>query len=104
MNHLTTEPLLLYIDATNNRKTTIKLGGSQIVKVYDNPRQQKILEIIAELLKRKKVRPEEISEIKVNPGPGSYTSLRVGCAVANAMSWALKIKVNGKKQITPVYD
>ena len=50
-----------------------------------------------------------INEIKVNLGPGSFTGLRVGVAVANALGWALKIPVNGKRitkgeVVIPKYD
>jgi len=46
---------------------------------------------------------QEIKEIKVNVGPGSFTGTRVGVAVANALGFALSIKVNGKKMVKPVY-
>ena len=34
--------------------------------------------------------------MELNIGPGSYTGLRVGAAVANALGFALQIPVNGK--------
>ena len=39
---------------------------------------------------------KDISEIEVNTGPGSFTGLRVGVSIANALGWALGIPVNGK--------
>lgn len=35
--------------------------------------------------------------IEVETGPGSFTGLRVGVSVANALGYALGIPVNGKK-------
>jgi len=76
--------------------------NKEIIKEYDNPREQKLLELIDKLLT--KTKKESISEILVNLGPGSYTGLRVGCSVANTLAWALGIKVNGKDRVEPVYN
>ncbi|MFH1536127.1 MAG: hypothetical protein ABIC96_03620 [Patescibacteria group bacterium] len=38
--------------------------------------------------------------IEVETGPGSFTGLRVGVSVANALGFALNIPVNGKKMET----
>ena len=41
-----------------------------------------------------------VDEIEVDRGPGSYTGIRVGVSVANALGFALNIPVNGKKMET----
>jgi len=102
MSAKTKEKLVLFIDTSNNKKTIVKLGDKEIIKEYDNPREQKLLELIDKLLT--KTKKESISEILVNLGPGSYTGLRVGCSVANALAWALGIKVNKKDQVEPIYQ
>jgi len=38
-----------------------------------------------------------LTGIEVETGPGSFTGLRVGVSVANALGFALGIPVNGKK-------
>ena len=104
MSAKTKEKLVLFIDTSNNKKTIVKLGDKEIIKEYDNPREQKLLELIDKLLTDTKTKKESISEILVNLGPGSYTGLRVGCSVANTLAWALGIKVNGKDRVEPVYN
>ena len=39
----------------------------------------------------------DIDEIDVRQGPGSYTGLKVGASVANALSFALCKKIKGNK-------
>lgn len=91
----------LFIDTASNEK--IKIGLEKEGKTYSKEskigknKSQIILPMIDSLLKKYKVKLEEIAEIEVNTGPGSYTGLRVGIAIANALSFALKIPVNGKK-------
>lgn len=95
--------MILFIDTSNNKKTTVKLDNLEIVEKYEDPKQQKLLGLIKKALKEKKANLKDISQIKVNTGPGSFTGLRVGCAVANALAWGLGIKVNGKDQVEPRY-
>ncbi len=40
---------------------------------------------------------EVLDGIEVETGPGSFTGIRVGVAVANALGYSLGIPVNGKK-------
>ena len=87
----------LFIDTSNNLKTVIKLGDSQLVKTYSSPRDQNVLSAIDQLLNQQHKSLTDITQIEVNPGPGHFTSLRVGIAIANVLSYALKIPVNGQK-------
>ena len=98
----------LYIDTSNNKKTIIKLKKENVEFVLEEERQssQTTLPLIEKILKEAKIRPDEIDEIKVNKGPGSFTGLRVGISIANALSFGLLRKVNDKKigEIeTPIY-
>jgi len=43
---------------------------------------------------------EMLEGIEVETGPGSFTGLRVGVSVANALGFSLGISVNGKKMET----
>jgi tRNA threonylcarbamoyladenosine biosynthesis protein TsaB len=102
--------ITLALDTADNEKITVGLivNGRKDIQtknmIYNNA--QIILPMIDGILKKHSLRPEDISEIKINVGPGSFTGLRVGIAIANALSFALKVPVNGKKAgeiILPVY-
>ena len=94
----------LYIDSTNNLKTTIKLDDAELVVEYDSPREQNVLAVINEALRQNNLSLKDISEIEVNKGPGSFTGTRVGVAIGNALAFALGIKINGQKPpVEPTY-
>lgn len=101
--------IILYINTSDNKKTevAISFGGKKISKTAENNwTSQVLLVLIDTLLKDHKLKLTDLTEIKVHTGPGSYTGLRVGAAVANTLSFLLKIPVNGKKdtQVIPIYQ
>jgi tRNA threonylcarbamoyladenosine biosynthesis protein TsaB len=53
----------------------------------------KTLELLQKFLRRSKVAPAKITKIVVCSGPGSFTGIRVGIALAQAMGFALNIPV-----------
>jgi tRNA threonylcarbamoyladenosine biosynthesis protein TsaB len=57
---------------------------------------QVLLGLIHEALKKAKLKFKDLGEIRVNPGPGSFTGLKVGASIAQALGFALNIPVNGK--------
>ena len=101
---------ILILDTSDNKKITVglRIDDKEFINTQEiAPRNsQVILPMIDEILKKHSLRPNDLSEIKINTGPGSFTGLRVGLAIANALSFALKIPINGKKVgeiILPVY-
>lgn len=104
MSAKTKEKLKLFINTSDNKKTLIKLNDLGIVETYKNPREQRLLELIDKIIKKAGVNKEDISDIKINTGPGSFTGLRVGCSVANTLTWALGIKANNKNFVEPKYE
>lgn len=97
----------LFIDTANSDKTIVGLGNQRRKFKTKKHKSQKLLELIDQALKKQKKRLKNITEIEVNLGPGSFTGLRVGIAVANALGWALKISINGGKVgklVEPKYD
>ena len=97
----------LYIDTSSNQQTVIRLGDKTLTQDSSVWRSQVVLPMVKELLGDKDFK--EITEIEVNPGPGSFTGLRVGVAIANALGFALGVPVNGRNVgcldvVEPVYD
>jgi len=96
----------LYLDTRNNRKTIVKLGKDFLEKPTGPDKSQQVLGLINQILKKNKKTLKDLTEIKVETGPGSFTGLRVGISVANALGWALKIPINNKKTgelVEPIY-
>ncbi len=83
--------MILFIDTTNNQKISLKLGerASIINKSED------LLGAIDALLNKSGYTIDDISEIEINTGPGSFTGLRIGLTIANVWGWFKKIKING---------
>lgn len=61
---------------------------------------QVLLPLILKLLKHRMLDFSDLEGVEVEEGPGSFTGLRVGVSVANALGFALNIPVNGKKMET----
>ncbi len=91
----------LYIDTRDNRRIVVRLEIkskiSEEKSVASVKKAQATLPLIEKLLKKAKLGISDISEINVERGPGSFTGLRVGISIANALSFAGLIRVNGKK-------
>lgn len=87
----------LYIDTTKTEAITIKFDDRVYKTTSKKERAQRLLPFIIEKLEEEDLDVEDVTEIRVNTGPGSFTGIRVGVAVASTLGWALGIPVNGKK-------
>lgn len=98
----------LLIDTSKREEVNVAVNfhGKKYKKTLKNIQSQNVLKLIDQLLKEKSIKLSDIKEIEVNTGPGSFTGLRIGVSVANALGFALKIPVNGKKagEVHPSYD
>lgn len=99
----------LSINTSSSEKTIIKLDDHELVEDSRIQHSQVVLPMIMKLLETNKKQLSDLTEIEVFEGPGSFTGLRVGAAIANALGFALKIPVNGKKPweleiVEPVYE
>ncbi|MBU2036536.1 tRNA (adenosine(37)-N6)-threonylcarbamoyltransferase complex dimerization subunit type 1 TsaB, partial [Patescibacteria group bacterium] len=86
----------LYIDTSQREEVTVSLDGEVFKTNSKKEKSQRLLPFIDETLKKKKLSLKDLTEIEVNIGPGSFTGLKVGVSVAQALGWALNIPVNGK--------
>jgi tRNA threonylcarbamoyladenosine biosynthesis protein TsaB len=103
--------ILLFIDTSSNKEISVGLeidGKAYLQKrSLDKQKAQAVLPMIDELLKKHGLKLDALTEIKINTGPGSFTGLRVGVSIANALGMMLQIPVNGKKVgelVEPAYD
>lgn len=94
----------LYIDTSEINTVKISVGKFKKSSKSKMFRSQMILPLIENVLRENKLTFTDITEITVNTGPGSFTGLRVGATVANALGYLLDIPVNGKKALViPTY-
>ncbi|MDP2585444.1 MAG: tRNA (adenosine(37)-N6)-threonylcarbamoyltransferase complex dimerization subunit type 1 TsaB [Candidatus Levybacteria bacterium] len=100
----------LILDTADNKEITVGLiidGKKDIqTKIINSNKTQIILPMIDKILKKHSLGLEDLSGININVGPGSFTGLRIGLAIANALSSTLRIPINGEKVgkiILPIY-
>lgn len=98
----------LFLDTSSNKETVVGLDGARMKKGSQLTHSQVVLPMVEDMLRRQGATLTDVTEIEVATGPGSFTGLRVGAAIANALGFALKIPVNGKKTwemdiVEPVY-
>ena len=93
--------MILYINTKDRKVITVALKDKKkVVKSLSEENEygsQVLLPLISKLLDREKMIFKDLEGIVVETGPGSFTGLRVGVSVANALGFALGIPVNGKK-------
>lgn len=93
--------MILYINTKDQKlvKIALKKEGRVVASLSDENEygSQLLLPLIEKLLKSQKVEFKDLREIEVETGPGSFTGLRVGVSVANALGFSLGVPVNGKK-------
>lgn len=98
----------LTIDTTDSAQVMVGLSVGEkedrIVEEVERGNPQKVLLLIDTLLKQNELSPTEIEEVKVNSGPGSFTGIKVGVSLANALGFALNVPVNGGSQAKPKYE
>lgn len=86
----------LYIDTSDNKKIVLRLNEEEFVEVSENRKSQRLLLFLSEILEKNNISIKDFDQIEVNTGPGSFTGLRVGISVSQALGYSLGIPVNGK--------
>lgn len=93
--------MILYINTKDREKVTVSLkkDGKLVDRLSEENKygSQVLLPLIEKILKKHKLKYEDLESIEVETGPGSFTGIRVGVSVANALGYTLGIPVNGKK-------
>lgn len=104
-----TKTVTLYIDTSGIREASVELVIEERrfrKESRDSElRSQALLPLIEEVMVEAEITLFDITDIHIVEGPGSFTGLRVGLSVANALGSLLSIPVNGKKSLAmPVYS
>ena len=93
--------VILLIDTSDNKQVVagLKKDGEEFMlsQTADNWKAQAVLPLVEKLLKEHKLSFSDLTAVEVNSGPGSFTGLRVGAAIANTLGTVLQIPINGKK-------
>lgn len=93
--------IILFIDTSDQdtAKVSIEIEGKRYEKASQSRvmKAQMVLPLIEALLREQTLKLSDISEIRAHVGPGSFTGVRVGVAVANMLGALLGIPVNGKE-------
>lgn len=92
--------MILHIDTKDQKiiKVFLKKNG-KVIKGLSEENQfgsQILLPLIDRILKTADLKYKDLEGIEVETGPGSFTGIRVGVSVANALGYSLNIPVNGK--------
>lgn len=97
--------MILQINTKEQNKVEVALRDTQgkLIKTLSAKNKfgsQVLLPLIKKMLDTSKLDASFLKKIEVETGPGSFTGLRVGVSVANALGFALNIPVNNKKMET----
>ena len=90
--------MILIIDTSNNKviKLFLEENNKTVKKktiIADRQQAEKLLPAIELLLKSAKADLREIEKVKVAHKGNSFTSLRIGVLTANALAYALGVRV-----------
>lgn len=93
--------MILRIDTKDQKSVVVELKDKdKIVERLSEENEygsQVLLPLIMKVLRTTNSELRTLTGIRVETGPGSFTGLKVGVSVANALGFSLGILVNGKK-------
>lgn len=101
----------LLIDTSRYDRLVVELDSNGEKKVveeeFDYRKSQGVLPLIERILRDNNLTFQDLTALEVNVGPGSFTGLRVGVAIANTLGTMLTIPINGMPLgilAQPVYE
>lgn len=93
--------MILIIDTSHPKEVTVELKdlNKVVASITDHNQfgSQVLLPLIEKILEDQSLTYSDLTAIEVNPGPGSFTGLRVGAAVAQALAKIYDLPLNGTK-------
>jgi hypothetical protein len=91
----------VHIDSSKQHETEVIIHIGSLEKkktiVSGVHTSQQVLPLLETLISENNLTFEDITNIEVNVGPGSFTGLRVGAAIGQTLGFLLGVPVNGKK-------
>jgi tRNA A37 threonylcarbamoyladenosine modification protein TsaB len=92
----------IYIDTTDraNRKISLLDNADNVVEEIVG--DVDVVSVLQKLLDAKSLDPSDIEIYDVNPGPGSFTGIKIGVTTVNVINWALGNK-KMDELVKPVY-
>ena len=111
----------LFIDTSNQHLIVSLYKNDNVIGYYDeksdNDLSVKLLPYIDNMLKKNNIKIDDINNIFVVNGPGSFTGIRIGVTTAKTIAWGKNKKINtiselellssietNKKYIVPLID
>lgn len=92
--------MVLYINTSDQKviEVALKKGGEVMDKITEENEygSQVLLPSIVKILQHQVLDFSDLDGVEVEEGPGSFTGLRVGASVGQALAFALGIPINGK--------
>lgn len=89
--------MLLFINTSDFNNLTLILQEGAMVRLFVKSvafnENYKTNQFLQDFLKESKVSPKDLTKILVCSGPGSFTGIRVGVSLAQALGFALGIPV-----------
>lgn len=89
--------MTLFIDTSDFNNLHLALTDGITIKEFSTAvafnENYKTNEFLQKFLKKQKVKPTDLEKVVVCSGPGSFTGIRVGVSLAQALGFALNIPV-----------
>lgn len=84
-------PLEVKIDTTNRERSQVQLlKGGRVVAQKETGGD--VLAALSSLLSKEGFSASDIRKVSANQGPGSFTGIRIGLSIANALKYALHLR------------
>lgn len=87
----------LFLDTSNQYLYISIIENNHILfehlQVGNNNHSETLISVLEECLNKHNISVDEIKEIYVGKGPGSYTGVRVACTVAKVLAYSKNIKL-----------